>query len=224
MSQKSRFVLKALSGPIKGQAFNLKKNLILGRSRGDIILQDETTSNPHAEIIIYDSGTIMLVDKDSKNGIFVNGALKVKTILEKGSKFQIGSIEFQVNKIYPPKRIWADFLKQILNKIANKEAKLAAFSEEIHLNFLQGPQIGRKEVLTYGPHCFGSQQVEGVLLEKGIKSKAFCFIPQKESILFQTKYPLEVFFNGESVSKTEIKNKDIITVGKTVIKIKLKTP
>lgn len=222
MSQKFQFVLEALSGPIAGNSFKFNKQLILGRSSGDVLLQDTTTSNPHAEIIVYESGSVMLIDKDSKNGVFVNGTLKTKTILDSGSKFTIGSIEFEIKKIQAPEKIWNSVLSKALMQIKNNQKKLQCFSKEIHLNFLKGPYTKRKEILVYGPHCFGSQQIEGVLLGKGVPDEAFCLIPKGDAIIFKPCPSSNIFLNGEKVSEAEVKTQDFITFKTTVIKIELK--
>ncbi len=215
-------VIKAIKGPIKGKVYTLRDNMIFGRTKGDIVLGDHLVSDPHAKIEIYSSGKIMLIDKDSKNGIFVGGKPKVKVILEEGSKFSLGSSEFEVMFLKFPEEIWSEILKNSLSHIENDTSVcLSAFFKEVHLHFLKGYQQGETRVLTYGPRSFGSESPGGPLFDKNIPSKAFTLIPKEKGVLFQTSHPSIVHLNGKETSEEMIKDKDIISIDSLEIQVTL---
>ena len=215
-------VVKVINGPIKGKIYTLKDSMIFGRTRGDIVLGDHLVSDPHAKIEIYSSGKIMLIDQDSKNGIFVNGKPKVKIILEEGSKFSLGSSEFEVMFIKFPEEIWSNIFTDSSSKIKDDTSiHLSPFFKEVHLCFLKGYQQGESQVLTYGPRSFGSESPDGCILDKNIPNKAFTLIPEGEGILFKTSYPDIVRLNEKKTSKQMIQDGDIVSIDTVEIQIKL---
>ena len=216
-----KMILKALSGPIEGRRFPITETVLLGRSKGDILLEDGATSNPHAEIKVHEGGVVMIVDKASKNGIYVNGVKKIKSILEEGSVFQIGNIKFEVQSIDDPKDTWFQNLIKASKDIENQPQHLESFHKEVYLHFLEGPQEGKVELLTYGPRSFGSELVEGALFDEQAQGTTFTLSPKDEDVIFQTPCPQTVFLNNKSQAEAKIKNGDLISVGWTTIKVQL---
>ena len=216
-----KMAMRALSGPLKGKIFNLKNGMIFGRSAGDVILQDRRVSNPHAEIKIYRSGKVMIIDRDSKNGIEIDGEKKIKSVLEINSKILIGVSEFEVIKLMSPEEVWTAALKKYLPEIEDGDIELSPFFQPLELSFLKGPQMGMSRFLAYGPRVFGSESVDGPLFDACAPRDAFSFQPADGEILFETDYPELIKLNGESVSQKAVKNGDIISFGDTQIKISL---
>jgi len=72
---------------------------VLGKSlSSDIVLMDHYTSRHHADIIVTDT-KIMLIDFNSTNGIWIDGArADVKVELEFGCVFRIGMLRLLVEK------------------------------------------------------------------------------------------------------------------------------
>ena len=217
-----RFVLKALTGPVKGQIFQVRQGLRIGRSLGDIILKDSLVSELHAEIQIYSNGKIMIVDKDSKNKITIDGRKTVKSILEKGMKFQIGQTEFCLDFVKTPEELWSRLIKKAVTKAQDHPLFLKPFFQELELVFISGLQKGERHYLSYGPRFFGSHSVDFPIFEKNAPKKAFAFVPDKSDILFVTSYPQFVQLNGKKVKKSSIKDGDQILMGNTILKINLK--
>ena len=138
-----QFVIKALTGPVKGKVFPIKQGLKIGRSLGDILLKDKLVSELHAEIKIYSNGKIMVIDKDSKNKIFMNNQKVVKSILEKGSKFKIGETEFELDFVKTPEEILSNFFEKHSKNIKNHPLSLKPFFQTIELAFSSGLQSGK---------------------------------------------------------------------------------
>ena len=216
-----KIAIKALSGPVKGKIFELRDSLIFGRSEGDVILRDMRVSNPHAEVKIYKSGRIMIIDKDSKNGVEINGERKIKSVLDLNSTFFIGVSEFKVIQLLAPEKILAEAFKKYLPEIRDEETELSAFPQPLELQFLKGPQKGLKRFLAYGPRCFGSESVDGPLFDAEAPKDSFSLLPLEGEILFETDYPEIIKLNGESAAQKAVKTGDIISFGSSQIKISL---
>ena len=122
-----QFMIKALTGPVKGKAFPIEQGLKIGRSIGDILLKDQMVSDLHAEIKVYSSGKIMIIDKESKNKIIINDKTVVKSVLEKGSKFKIGETEFELVFTKTPEEILSEFIKKKYEKCSRPPFVFKAF-------------------------------------------------------------------------------------------------
>ncbi len=92
--------LVCLSGPQKGQRFSVEKELfhIGAKLDNDLcITQDEYVSGDHA-YLRYENGSLLLFDKGSRNGTFVDDAQVADTglVLKPGEQIRIGTSVFEV--------------------------------------------------------------------------------------------------------------------------------
>jgi pSer/pThr/pTyr-binding forkhead associated (FHA) protein len=78
-------IQQGLNIPLLGQ-----DPLVIGRKRGDLILDDPLVSSTHAQIIARTNGYV-LQDLGSTNGTLVDGRLVRETVLRPGSEIAIGS-------------------------------------------------------------------------------------------------------------------------------------
>ena len=83
-------VLVAQTGPLNGQRWPLRDNLVVGRDQGcDIVVADRQVSRHHARVAITTQG-VMLEDLGSKNGTHHNGEPIVDPVfLQDGDVIQI---------------------------------------------------------------------------------------------------------------------------------------
>ncbi|HNP26353.1 MAG TPA: FHA domain-containing protein [Nitrosomonas sp.] len=93
--------LIAISGPQKGHHYNLEKDIftIGANSNNDLmIVGDNFVSGTHAQLR-YSKGCIILSDKGSKNGTFLNGTKlnDVPMAVKTGDKIEIGNTIFELN-------------------------------------------------------------------------------------------------------------------------------
>lgn len=66
-------ILIAQTGPLNGQRWSIRSDLLIGRDPGcDIVIPDRQVSRQHARLQVTPEGVI-LEDLGSKNGTFVNG-------------------------------------------------------------------------------------------------------------------------------------------------------
>jgi DNA-binding CsgD family transcriptional regulator len=85
--------VEVLSGSSAGKLFPLTTgSTILGRgSTSDLALDDDGVSRLHAKIAISEDGVVNLIDLDSTNGTYLNGARIDVSIVREGDRIQIGS-------------------------------------------------------------------------------------------------------------------------------------
>ncbi|MBC6416012.1 MAG: FHA domain-containing protein [Bdellovibrionales bacterium] len=217
----AKFLIEALTGPLKGKRIEVKDGLSFGREKGDIILKDSSVSEFHAEIQIYSSGTVMIVDQDSKNKIFINKKRVVKSVLESGNVFKIGQSEFIFKINYSPKEIWNTFIKKQMNKVEDTPMSLKVFVKPIKVNFLSGLQKNKNYKLYYGPRFFGRHSVDCPIFDSKAPKKAFVLIPQKKDILFKSFDTKSIQVNKKPLEQVSVKNGDKILVGDSLLEIQL---
>ncbi len=87
--------LRANGGPCDGQTFKISKPVTsIGRSsKCDIMLDEKSVSGRHAEFIVED-GRARIVDKNSRNGVHVNGVHVDERAVDPGDEIRIGSTTF----------------------------------------------------------------------------------------------------------------------------------
>ena len=217
-----QFILQALTGPVKGKAFKVRHGLRIGRSSGDIILKDSSVSDLHAEIQIYSSGKIMIVDKDSKNKVYIGKKQIVKSILEDGSKFTIGSTEFKLKFVKTPEEAWSHFLSLSAKNIQDQPLALKSFSKSVEVKFVYGMQKGQSYYLFYGPRFFGRHSVDCPVFDKKSPGKCFSLVPKGADIFFITKHPDIVQLNKQKIEKAKINDGDKISIGDSLLEVRLR--
>lgn len=88
-----RYALQILSGPRQGGLFTLSSDseVVIGRSaEADLILAEEMVSRKHATLIAH-AGELLLRDRGSTNGTFVNGERVEEVVLQEGDRILIGT-------------------------------------------------------------------------------------------------------------------------------------
>ena len=87
-------ILIAQSGPLEGQRWLLKSQLVIGRGDDcEIVIPDRQVSRQHAHLLLIKDGVI-LEDLESKNGTFINGRriLEAETLKE-GDELQVALVQ-----------------------------------------------------------------------------------------------------------------------------------
>jgi hypothetical protein len=88
--------LTLIKGPLKGEVFYLESFPVsIGREPScDLFLNNMTVSREHA-VIEYEAGHIIVYDRDSLNGTWVDGKIIEKAELYEGSLLQVGTFSMQ---------------------------------------------------------------------------------------------------------------------------------
>ena len=93
-------ILTGVSGPVEGKQFSVKKHgLLIGRNPGNdlAIPQDEHVSGSHA-YLRYEKGGLLIIDRNSRNGTFVNEKKLSDTgyVLTSGDRIRVGDSTLEV--------------------------------------------------------------------------------------------------------------------------------
>lgn len=111
----SRAALVVIAGPSLGQRFEVDRTLIIGRHPGcDVPLSDGQVSSHHARI--EDRGdSWTLLDLESTNGTFVNGARSQEVALKPQDKIRLGETVLRFEVRDPLEQEYDAVLEQMLN-------------------------------------------------------------------------------------------------------------
>lgn len=84
--------LEFISGKRAGEIVKINKSrFIIGRTDGDLLIDDFHISKKHASIEIWSRDQMFIKDLESKNGTFLNNILVTRTRLKDGDIIKIGT-------------------------------------------------------------------------------------------------------------------------------------
>jgi len=83
-------------GPRRGQIHKIKHNTVMGRSQGEILVDDPKASSSHAKIT-YEDDKFYIWDFGTSNGTYVNGErIRAATELNENDEIKIGALVFVI--------------------------------------------------------------------------------------------------------------------------------
>ena len=243
-------ILRVTSGLLEGKVFQIEENVILGRSKGNILLEDPKVSNPHAQIH-KSNNQYILKDLSSKRGIHYQDKTVSFIILQPGVTFQLGSTTLQVDD--DPSSLFqleSDFQKKDFSsspssssfseleegdlktklveqlescvEILKDESKLLNFLENpIQLQFEKGVQKGTCWDIAYLPRKIGSIDSDFPLIDPQALEVSFELFLEKEKIMFFTHHKDIVMLNYQHMQKASLKHGDLIIVGAAYIRVSM---
>ncbi len=241
-------ILRIISGPLKGKVFSVEKNATLGRSKGNILLEDPKVSNPHAQIH-KSNNQYILKDLSSKRGITYQDRIVSFIILQPGVVFQLGSTTLQVDEkssFQLEKNSQEEDLSSVpdFNKsdvldegdlksklegqlkssmdLLKDESKLLNFLKRpIRLQFEKGVQKGTIWDILYLPRKVGFIDVDLPLLDPHAPKISFEVFLEKEKIMFFTHHKEIVLLNYQHVQKKCLEHEDLIIIGAAYIRVSM---
>lgn len=212
-----------------GERYKLREGLRLGRTVGEILIRDPKVSSSHAQIESDSGGQLWLVDRESSNGIRLKGERVLRVALLPGVLFQVGKTHVQVIEVAQAEvqeestpGDWRTQLMHLIPKLPGKNRVVNTvfpLSPAIELTVLSGPQCESVYTLGYGPRKFGSDSLDFELVDDYAPSTAFEIVQGTSGPELNTKYPQIVNVNGESAETVTLKAGDIISLGKTTIRV-----
>lgn len=222
-----------LEGEEKGQRFRIHEGVQIGRSQGQVRLKDTKASGLHAEVEKDGKGQLILIDKDSFNGLRINSQKVKRIALMPGVIFQIGKTLFKVVSLFNEdadirnreerEAHWSDIILKAIDKIqipgSISSHPVMAFPEPLELKFIEGIQTGTSYILGYGPRKIGGASFDIELEEDSAPAIAFEINMEENNFVFKTLFPGQVFLNGMSVSQENIRAGDLISIGHSVIEV-----
>jgi pSer/pThr/pTyr-binding forkhead associated (FHA) protein len=100
--------LRAVSGPLAGQTFDVENEVVIGREDTDLTIDDVELSRRHA-VVRRHASRLQVEDLGSTNGTFVDGTrIEEPTILGGGAEIRIGTTKLVVEGVLPAGREGAD--------------------------------------------------------------------------------------------------------------------
>ena len=238
-------ILRVTSGPLEGKIFQIEENIILGRSKGNILLEDPKISNPHAQIH-KSNNQYILKDLNSRKGIHYQDKTVSFIILQPGVSFQLGATTLQVDDDNPSDLfqdsqekdlsssasfseseegdLKAKFVEQLEScvEILKDESKLLNFLKNpIQLQFEKGVQKGTCWDISYLPRRIGSINSDLPLMDPQAPDISFELFLEKEKVIFSTHHKEIILLNYQNVQKAFLKDGDIIIIGASYIRVSM---
>ena len=204
-------------GTDKGKKFNfLQKEIVLGRSRGDLPVKDPDVSKNHAEIVLYDSDQIFIRDLGSTNGTFVGEEKVDRKQLKNGDIITLGSTTLEI----------------IFGEVVTHPYQQKSFSDEKTADDAKGKKVyvvevtggrdkGKKIKIGKGSHIIGRETGAIALKDLDVsRSHAKIKVDDKgKAKLMDLSSTNGTYLNGKKVKSSELNEGDEILVGNTVLKI-----
>lgn len=226
------YYIRVLEGPIPRQIFKVSPGMRLGRSKGEIILPDSKISSLHAQIEADNRGLLFLVDKDSSNGIKVEGQKVRRLALAHGVKFTLGKTLFEVVHEGVEDEITADHnlgwrsalsagVPSLKFEAQPPEPNLAPFYNLLSFEFLEGPQKGRQVQVGFGPRTFGAGHIDIDLIEELAREESFMVFPEGSSAKIKALQS-GLLLNSEILDEKQLFEGDFLQIGKTLIQVRFK--
>jgi len=228
-------------GTDAGKRFKLLPGLRLGRTHGEVLIDDPKASGLHAIIEQDPDGTYFVRDLDSTNGTKINDLKISRAQLLVGTRVQIGRTYLSVvddnaapilqkTSDSPPapkvlkELTWEGKINSHLSTLPlqnlTRSQKLAPFRQAIELHFIEGIQSQDLITLSYGPRKAGSTSFDIRLLDPEAPEVAFQIEPNEsgDPVIF-TASNGAVLINERPLPSAELNSGDTIKVGKTLIRV-----
>lgn len=227
--------LEITKGPGEGQKFRILPGTRIGRTTGEILIQDSRVSALHAQVEEDENGQLFLVDRGSANGIRVAEKKISRVAMMPGVVFRIGLsffkvVEYGIDSLAAAAQEEAlvGWKKELISELsravaqnATPRSQVLALDPAVELRFIEGIQADTSIVLGYGPRKAGSDVLDIELRDPESPDIAFEIIPGKDgAVQFHTAHPDRVRLNNESVSSDTLKPGDRIQIGSSLIEVR----
>ena len=220
-------------GDEAGSRHRIGHGFRIGRSTGELLLNDPKVSNLHAQVEKDGRGQLILVDMESSNGLRINGQKVKRIAMLPGVSFQVGKTLFKVVQLFgqdpaqnqkeEETRGWRDTLKSLVPKLQASNRTMASpvlpFAKPVKLLFKEGVQADQEIVLGFGPRKLGSDTLDIELQEYSAPPVAFEISPDAEGARFTTAHPKLVLLNQNPISSDILKGGDVIQCGESLIEV-----
>lgn len=222
--------LEVTTGPDEGLKFKADEGIVIGRTKGQVLLNDPKVSSVHAAIERDSKNQLVLVDQGSSNGLVINGRKVKKIALLPGVSFEMGRSQIKVFQMdeeeaagYGSIITWRSQLREELPKSGGRNLQLkaapSAFPVALTLHFLQGIQTDDVLTLGYGPRKAGFHEMDIRLLDDEAPEFAFELLPTSGLAKIKSLAPTRVYLNKELFKEAFLNEGDLISFGNTIIRV-----
>ncbi len=233
--------LRIVSGPREGTSvpLSVSEPVVIGRNRGDLLLDDALVSGSHCRIVHRD-GQWVIQDLGSTNGTVVDGRLVQETRLSAGSEIGIGSCRLILflgdaderpnvaggqldiawlldDELLPPPE--GDSPSDIVGQGLRLPPGMTMAVEVV-----SGPDTGRVYALTRGSISIGRRTGEVALSDVEVSRRhAFIEVFGRDMIFLRDISSTNgTYHNGRRVDLARIQSGDTIMCGKTVLRLSVR--
>jgi pSer/pThr/pTyr-binding forkhead associated (FHA) protein len=244
--------LKVVAGARQGLNVPLNDDtpLVIGRKRGDLLLDDPLVSSTHAQIIVRNDGFI-IQDLGSTNGTLVDGRLIREAPLRPGSEVAIGNTRLVLfvgldespddGEILETSRNQATEIAWLLDEelveMRGPQDRTSVGSDVIDQDLrlppslhaavecVAGSDAGKVFRFTRGNVSIGRKTGEIPLTDLEISRRhAVIEVFGREMIFLRDLGSTNgTYHNGQRVSVSRLRNGDTIGVGRSVLKLDIRT-
>lgn len=243
-------IMDSPDSSLAGAKFKIYGGMTIGRKDVDFVIKDRKLSAFHAKVEAAEDGRLTLVDQESSNGILINERRVRQVVLFPNVIFTIGKTKIRVFESISDVAVqglrfanWSDELKGKLRIFLDKQSEkiseitagsplslakrgpyhseLEPFYEAIKLDFVSGIQTEEELILGYGPRRAGFHHYDISLLEPQCPDELFEIRPGDTGAELLCFDPDFLKINGSSVSKKQIQNGDLLSFGRSQIRLSL---
>lgn len=236
--------LKVVSGAREGLNVSLSATepLLIGRKRGDLILDDPLVSGAHAQLVPRDDGWV-LQDLGSTNGTMVDGRLIRELVLRPGAEITIGQSRLVLfvgveDEAPPPDRASLEIawlLDEELvelrgttdrtrspNDVIDQDLRLPPGLQAV-VEVVAGADVGKVFRFTRGNVTIGRKTGEVPLSDTEVSRRhAVIEVFGREMIFLRDLGSTNgTYHNGRRVAVAGVRAGDTIGVGKSVLKLQV---
>lgn len=237
----SNSFLKILSGPREGLNIPLKDSpIIIGRKKGDIIINDPLISGSHAKFYPSTEGWYV-EDLKSTNGTLVNGKITQRAKLYPGSEVALGNSKIvlfegqnapQEKKKAPTSHVsiaWlldeekADVTQNSKRDLINNDLRVPP-NLKAEIEVVAGQDTGRNFPLNSGSITIGRRHGEIPLTDVEVSRKhTIIELFSKDMIFLRDMQSTNgTFHNGRRVATAKLQNGDTIGIGRSVLRLRIR--
>lgn len=241
----ARAFLKIVAGAKQGMNVPLPDDgsLIIGRSRGDLILDDNMVSGQHTRIS-SEGGEIVLRDLGSTNGTMVDGRLVREVVLRPGAEVSIGNTRMVLMlsaeddseaKAAGNQLEIAWLLDEELVELRGPHERTGSNADVIGqdlrlppgvnavVEVVAGQDTGKVFRFTRGNVTIGRQMGEIPLSDPEVSRRhAVIELFGRDMIFLRDLTSTNgTFHNGRKISLARLRNGDTVGVGKSVMKLQV---
>lgn len=241
--------LQILAGPRQGLNVPIEDGgvLVIGRKKGDLLLEDPLVSGRHCEVSHKD-GKVTLKDLNSTNGTMVDGRIVHEVVLKPGAEIAIGGARMMLyigeeapedaDSALRPSAAQLDIawlldeeLVELRGSGERTRTQADVIGQDLRLppglnasvEVVAGTDIGKVYRFTRGNVSIGRKQGEVPLSDVEVsRAHAVIEVFGREMIFLRDLGSTNgTYHNGRRIGVTRLQTGDTVGVGKTVMKLQI---
>ncbi|MEM7645873.1 MAG: FHA domain-containing protein [Pseudomonadota bacterium] len=216
-----RLYLEAFEGPAQGKKFSLTSRTSFGRHGADILINDSKLSGIHAFFEVNKHKEWVLVDNESRNGVWINGHKEIKAVLREGDVIRLGESQFNCRFLEISELRFSEefqgWVQGMVKQAQNRPHYVSEVKPEMRLKVIQGVQLGETWDIFYGPRHAGHESLDICLFDEKAPKDTFEIQVKGKYAYFHTKHERLVRVNNDSVASKQFEPGDVISFGDSQI-------